>query len=68
MFLTVSPLVSVLRSSRKYMGSAGSRRLVLSPAIGYFNLKKRKSILNIGNGEGNYSDTILIYFYAQQVI
>ena len=43
MFLTVSPLVSVLRSSRKYMGSAGSRRLVLSPAIGYFNLKKRNN-------------------------
>ena len=43
MFLTVSPLVSVLRSSRKYMGSAGSRRLVLSPAIGYFNLKKRNT-------------------------
>jgi len=42
-FLTVSPLVSVLRSSRKYMGSAGSRRLVLSPAIGYFNLKKRNN-------------------------
>jgi len=40
-FLTVSPLVSVLRSPRKYMGSALSRRLVLSPAIGYFNLKKK---------------------------
>lgn len=46
MFLTVSPLVSVLRSSRKYMGSAGSRRLVLSPAIGYFNLKK-EILLNL---------------------
>ena len=46
MFLTVSPLVSVLRSPRKYMGSALSRRLVLSPAIGYFNLNK-KILLNL---------------------
>lgn len=46
MFLTVSPLVSVLRSYRKYMGSAGSRRLVPSPAIGYFTLIK-EILLNL---------------------
>jgi len=45
-FLTVSPLVSVLRSYRKYMDSAGSRRLVPSPAIGYFTLIK-EILLNL---------------------